>query len=1234
MLIVPQIVALVRGLSVALEGIFVRNVGPKRLPDSGGTCLQLREMVCTIIQPEAIHVSKNNSGKVRTNFEKDGHMKQLSYKYFLLALIFVLACAGAIAQENAELTGTVKDPSGAVIPDATVTLTNTATGEVRSGRSNGTGIFDFPGLEHGTYTLSAEAPSFNKYVKTGIVINVASTVQENAVLIVGAGNQTVTVQADALHLQTETNEVSNLITGEQMTQLATNGRNMVSLATLGTGVSNMLSAFNGVTAQGSGFSLSFNGMRPDHNVWLIDGGEAYDRGSGGKFDLMPSPDVLAEFQTLSSNYSPDYGIGSGGTVTTVLKSGTRQFHGGLWEFNRNDDFDAIPYFSKQSGTPPPELRLNIFGGDIGGPVFIPKIYPKDRSRTFFFESEEWRRFIAGVNPTATETVPSADFPTAGSALNYMPWNEQASLAPGVCNAGQTWPCVPITTDPAKLALYSADGLTPGNSFPTGAGGGIAIPANLLDTNAVLFMGTGAIPHQTNSSATDPQVIGAPKQPTFVREDVVRIDHDISSRFHLMGHWVHDEMSQTIIPSEWSGSSYDTVGTVFGNPSWASVIKLTQTLSPSLLNETALNVNGNTINWTPTGTYTQPAGWAAAPFTGFAGINELPQVGFSGVLSTTWTENYDPWRNAFLDYQLRDDVSWNRGKHGFKFGFSYMRVDKNQQQQNLVQGQYSFGSDWSGDSYLNFLLGFADSFTQLQALTTSHWLNNTYSFYGMDNWHVLPRLTMNLGVRYDALPHVYEKNNRVANFVPAEFSAGNAQVPNATTGSLDVNGPGVQTIDGGTFYTNGIEIAGQNGLPRGLVNNDYETVEPRLGMAYDFFGTGKTVLRAGGGLFYERVQGNDIYGLSSNPPFAFSPTANGVYFSNPNVSASTGAQATQPLNPANLANLDTHYPNPGTAQFSLGVQQQLQPAIVAVVQYVGSIGWDQNDERNINTLPLGDLTDRETVSGHSGASNLYRQYAGYAGITQTESATNSNYNSLQAGLRIENKHGLTAQLSYTWSHEIDVVSGDEGSTNFSGGSPFVSDPFNLKYDRASGVLDRRHIFNVNYDYRLPFFSTGGSLLGRELLGGWELSGVTVAQAGSPMETFYNGPDTLGLGGGTVNRPNLVGSANGPKTQKEWFNTAAFAAPLAPWAGGTNEGFGTAGKDAVVGPGLFNWNMALFKSLALTSHEGPRLEIRFESFNTFNHTEFNTLDTGLTDTQFGQATNTYDPRVFQFGGKLLF
>jgi hypothetical protein len=492
------------------------------------------------------------------------------------------------------------------------------------------------------------------------------------------------------------------------------------------------------------------------------------------------------------------------------------------------------------------------------------------------------------------------------------------------------------------------------------------------------------------------------------------------------------------------------------------------------------------------------------------------------------------------------------------------------------------------------------------------------------------MTLNVGVRYDAMPHVYEKNDRVSNFVPSLYNPVDAQTPSPT---LDPNGPGVQTINGTAFYMNGLAQAGKNGTPRGLVNNDLNTIQPRIGLAYDMFGTGKTVLRLGGGLFYERVQGNDMYGMDVNAPFAVSAEVDNVFFSNPN-NPTNGGTATSLLNPSTPGSLKSHYPDPGTAQYSLGIQQQLQPAVVAVVQYVGSIGWDQNDQRAINTLPLNDLAHRELVS-NGAAANLYRTYLGYGGITQTESATNSNYNSLQAGLRFENKHGLNAQFSYTWSHEIDIASGDEGSTNFAGGSSSVSDPFNLHYDRGSGVLDRRHIFSANYDYTLPFFKTGRNLLAREVLGGWQISGVTAAEAGTPAQTYYNGKtDTIGLGGGTVNRPNISGSTRGPKTQQSWFKTSVFSDPTAPWAGGTNQGFGNAGKDAVVGPGLFNWNMALFKSLPIGESDARKFELRVETFNTFNHTEFQGLDLNNHDKNFGQTTSTYDPRVLQFGGKFIF
>ena len=1176
------------------------------------------------------------------------------------ALLLTFAAAPARAQGSGEITGTVTDSNGAIIPKAEVTLLNQATGAARTVPTNSAGLFDFAGIDVGKYNITVKVSGFTTYKKTDIVMNVAQTLKEDIPLQAGGEGQTVTVEADALQVQSETNEVSTLITGQQMVQLATNGRNVISLTSLGTGVASTNPSFNGVTAQGSSFNLSFNGMRPDHNNWLIDGGEVYDRGSGGKLDVMPAPDMLDEFQVLSSNYTPDYGISSGGTVSMVLKGGTKRFHGGLWEFNRNQDFNANNYFSKQSNQPRPTLQLNIFGGQVGGPVAIPHLYNNDLKKTFFFAGEEWRRLILGSTPNSQDTVPLADFPTAGQPFTYVPWGSDLTRT-NTCPNGSGGPgiiCVPQTSDPAKLAQYAANGLTAGSPFPNNT-----IPAALLDSNAVLFMGTGAIP-KPNAGPTN--YIASPKQPTSVREDVVRVDHNFNDKYKLLGSWIHDSMSQTIIPTQWSGDSYSTVGDVFSNPSWAAVIKLSQQLTPTLLNETALNVNGNTISVVPTGIYQQPAGWSAKSFFDSNTANKLPQIGFSnGPLNTTYTAIYWPWHNSYLNYQIRDDLSKIAGRHALKVGVSYMRGDKNQQLQADTQGDYGFnGSAYSQSSYANFLLGFASSYQQLQNQRTDHFVNNTYSIYAQDDWHASQKLTLNLGVRYDAMPHVYEKNNQLANFNPASYTAANAQSPDTSTGVLNPNGPGFAVVNGESFYLNGLDIAGTNGVPRQLVQNSYLTIQPRVGFAYDVGGNGKTVVRGGFGLFFERVQGNDTYDIDSNPPFSYQPQVNNVYFSNPSTSANSGATATAPVGPAGLREENTYYPNPGTIQYSLGFQQSIAPSVVIGLGYVGTSGWNQDDIREINDLNLGSsLVARKAVATNSTldangntlnatniactsatvgsqcflpSPNYYRPFQGFSNIGQEENAQNFDYNSLQAMFRMEQKHGFTLQFSYTWSHEIDIQSADLTSSTLAGSGGFLSNPYDARYDRGSGSFDRRHIFNANYIYTVPFLLHSNNSFERTLLGGWEIAGVTVAESGTPVNIYYNTGDTLGLGGNTTNRPNVTGKVSYPKTQAQWFNTSAFSDPIAPWTnGGATTGFGDARKDNVVGPGLFNWNLSLYKTFKITRGDNsPTFQLRAESYNTFNHTQFNNIDTGTSDTNYGKVTSTYDPRTLQFGAKFLF
>ena len=315
-----------------------------------------------------------------------------------------------MAQENATITGAVLDPTGAVVPNVAITLTNIATGQVRETSSNNSGIYVFSNVGVGHFNLDATAAGFQKFSRTNIDVNTDQTLKEDINLTVGNAAQTVTVEANALQVQSETSELSTLITGQQVTQLATNGRNVISLAALGLGVSANLPAFSGVAGLTSANGISFNGARSTHNIYLLDGGELNDRGCGGCFSSLPSIDAMAEFQTLNSNYWPDYGIGSGGTMLLVINSGTQEFHGELYYFNRNEDYTANNYFSNLAGKPRPEFRLNEPGGNIGGPLFIPHIYNNSRNRTFFFVNEEWRRLIQGSTPNGAKHHRRQQFP--------------------------------------------------------------------------------------------------------------------------------------------------------------------------------------------------------------------------------------------------------------------------------------------------------------------------------------------------------------------------------------------------------------------------------------------------------------------------------------------------------------------------------------------------------------------------------------------------------------------------------------------------------------------------------------------------------------------------------------------------------------------------------------------------------------------------------------------------------
>lgn len=1123
-------------------------------------------------------------------------MDRLQLRVLSAALFALFSGALLFAQETATITGTIADPSGSVIPGAKVTVTNAGTGQVRNVETNSSGNYIVPDLHIGTYSVRAEAPGFKSYERTGVVLNVGDTVRVDASMEVGAAKESITVEASAVAVQADSSEVSNLISGKQVSQLAINGGNIAQLATLTPGASADLPDFNLPISVGSSATISFNGQRAEHNIWMIDGGENYDRGCGGCMTIMPSVNALAEFKTLTSNSSADFGIGTGGTMNMALKSGTRDFHGSAYEYFRNDAMDANNFFANLNGSPKPELRYNIFGFNVGGPVFIPKIYNTDKSKTFIFVNQEWRKIVQG-NQVFAPAVPQAQRNGDFSALS-------------------TPILVPQTNDPAQKAKFAALGLTPGKQFP-----GNKIPASLIDPNAALFFQSGAMPLP---NAGPNEFSGSRGVPVDVPETILRVDHYFTSKLSVMGHYIHDGTDYQTAESLWSNQTYPTLGTNFKNPSWSAVVKMTYLISPHLVNEVAYNFNGNNITLTPVGVFAKPAGWSAKEFFPTNADNRMPTIHLAGTYGVWYDPASWPWYNAAADNQVRDDLTWTKGTHNFEFGGQFMRYHKNQDIFGNTQGNYNFDGSFTGNAVADMLLGYAKSYSELAIQDRGHWRTSTGSAYAIDNWRATTRLTLNLGVRWEIVPHAYDVQNRMSNFYPNLYDPAQKPIFNKD-GSLDPNGPGFKTVSGVPlsnvpFYLNGVGIAGQNGIPRGIVQNTYGSVGPRVGFAYDLTGQSKTVIRGGFGMFYERIQGNDVYNTGPNPPFSFSPTVNSVYFSDPSVSAINGLAAARPTFPAGFTALAySDYKLPTTMNWNFGVQHELTQGAVLSVAYVGNQAYHQRDDRNINPVPLND-PNRLAISKGTYNPDFDRLFPGFGTITYGETATTSNYHSLQVNFRVENRHGFTGQIAYTYSHSFDYQSGDFAQ---------ISDPFNRNFDYGPSDLDRRHIFVANYIYDLPFFTTSNHAIARGVLGGWEISGITLFQTGTPLTPTLS-YDNLGLGGGATARPDLVGSTSGPQTLNEWFNTAAYIAPP-PLS------FGNAARGAAVGPGRANWNLSLFKTFKMPlpgTNEGGRLDFHVDTFNTFNHTQFYNVDTSFGGQNFGKVTSTHDARVIELGMKFLF
>ena len=1164
-------------------------------------------------------------------------------KRHVIALVaIILGISFQAFGQEATMVGTVTDPSGSVIAKAKITAKNAETGLVHSITTNEAGQYVLPDIHIGHYDVKAEATGFKAAEQKGIVLQVGDRARVDFQMQVGASSETITVEATPIRVQTDTGEVSNLITDQQLSQISTNGRSIYVLAGLTAGASSNITGLLNVPVGGDS-NVSFNGLRSAHNIYLLDGGEDLDRGGSGNMSIAPSSDAIAEFRALTSNYSAEYGLSSAGTMTMVLKSGSSSLHASAWEFNREDGFDSRDFFHPAPSTKT-KLRMNIFGFNVGGPVTLGHLYNPDKKRTFFFYNMEWRKYIIGAGSNQTVPDPATyggDFSSLTSHNIIVP--SSSRVAPSVLFAN----CPGGTAPP---------GITQGSAFP-----GNKIPSCMVNPNATALLGAGMFPSTGLANVSDGvgTFRGGSGVPTDLKEEVVRIDHNFTSRFSVFGHFVAEQISQGYATAQWSGDNLPTVGDTFGNPSYSGVIHTTYTINPSLINEVAFNYNGNRINIIPFAanglkSLSLPSGYDSTTSRLFSGPNNLtriPNISLDGQSGANFQISSWPWKNKADDYQIRDDVSWAKGAHQFRFGGSWAIYKKVQDLFGTTQGAFSFSGkapSYTGDSFADYLLGLPQSYQELGVQDHGYWNNVSWAAYVQDNWRATHRLTLNLGLRWDGAPHTYEANNRMGNFYPSLYDRAMAATftgsqhgnticgptDSAATGCPGGASPGLGSspnaiLAGVPLYLNGIGIPGQNGVPKGLVDNHWASFGPRLGFAYDLNGRGKTVVRGGFGIMYERIQGNDMYNAGPNIPFSLNVTLNNTTFTNPSLAINTGTAATRPINPASITGLDrADYKNPASYQYSLGVQRSLSSKTVLSVAYVGNTNRHQNDYRNIN-LPTQSALPSLIGTPYQIATGL--TYPGFTQMTMSENEANSHYNALQVDLNSQIKD-LQLRVLYTYSRTIDSSTG--GS---SGDLANVSNPYaGWRFDLGPGGLDRTHTFVTNFIYDIPVFRHSSSRLVNSTLGGWEVSGIVTIESGLPINLSAGTGVSDFLGSGASSRPDLVGTISYPHTpvtctptchQEIQYFANVFAAP----AKGT---WGNLGHNALRGPGRDNWDMSLFKNFTLSESRGSRFELRLETFNTWNHTQFQNIDTGLGDNRFGQFTSAYNARILQLGGKIYF
>lgn len=1078
----------------------------------------------------------------------------LAGKFLVGAILCVaLGATAAQAQNLGSIVGLVTDSTGAVVPGATVKVTQQETGVARTFSTDSTGTYLASGLNVGTYTVEVTATGFKSFRRTDVVLNVRDQIRVDVPLEVGEVAETIEVVGQVVSLQTETAAVEEIVSATQVQSLMMNGRSFLQLPALVPGASSTQPAFNtpvGVTANAG---ISFNGLRQSHNVWRVDGQENYDRGCGGCVEILPSVDAIAEFKVNTANSDADMGFGAAGQINLVIKSGTRDFHGTVYEFLRNDKLDANQFFRNISGSPKAKLRFNNFGYNVGGPVILPG-YNKDRNKTFFFWNQEWRKLRS-------------------EAVYFQP------AVPAALRTG----------DFSGVSQTIIDPLT-GEPFPNNV-----IPSDRIDPNAAILADPNLVFPLPNAANNRWSGVGG--QPINVREEILRVDHNFNERNQIFFRFVHDTTEQQFPTTQWGGQTYPTIGTLFTNQPKAYHGQWTSTFTPNIVNEASLSFSRQPLQLNPTGNFQRPAGLNIPELFEGNNANRIPNIRLQGATGVTIDTGSWPWTNNLDTWIVRDNLIWNRGNHTLRFGGEFMPLAKRQDLFGLTNGDFYFNNDVVGHDFANFLLGRSFEYRELEKQTSPTYKARSGSLHVSDTWRASTKLTVNLGLRYDMLPHAYEQDDLLAAFYPGLYDP--ARAPTVLS-----NGQLVGDYD----PLNGIAQAGVNGIPRGIVQNHWNTFMPRVGFAWRPWGE-DTVIRFGYGLYTERIQGNDVYNVGPNPPNSFTAQIFGAPLSNPG-----GGE--QRRFAGNLQTYDGPYKLPMIHQYNFGIQRRLASGVVATAAYVGTSASHLQTGRNINQ-PTPDGAAQ--VLAGTATVNQVRPFLGWGNIQSYENSTGSSYNSLQFSLRTDNYKGLTLQASYTWSHALDYTSSDvQGNAH--------QNAYDTSLERANGNFDRRQMLMLSYVYDIPTPKDWSKAL-RSTLGGWTFSGITSFQSGIPLNITLPG-DNAGIGGGPY-RPDVTRDPNLPseeRVRERYFDPTAFAQP-------ERGRFGNASRNIVRQAGLNNWDLSVFKNIPLGWESGS-LQFRSEFFNAFNHTQWSGYRNSFGSSGFGEANAARDARTIQFGLKLLF